>query len=334
MRKACQKLAGTVAVGLALACMAPLPASAQTKLSIVTFAGATNLPIWIAIDQGFFSKEGLEVTQDITRGSVAEMEGLMSGKYQFGSSALDNIIANAEGLADKKIEGFDLVGITGVHSGMNRVVTRPEVHSYAGIKGKAIATDALNSGYGLVLIEILAMNGLKLGQDYTALPVGSGPNRLKAMMEGKAVAAALSAPDDIEAEKAGFNILGDTTEIIGAYQGSALVVRRAYAQAHEPQVLAFIRAVVAATDHVFADKADAIAEMRRHIKGMSDADLETIYAQMVGSKGGLNRGARMNIDGVNMLLTLRNDLAGSTKKLTDPYQYVDLSYYEKATGGK
>src|SRR5215471_352607 len=83
-------------------------AAAQTKLTVVTFAGATNLPIWVAIDKGFFAREGLDVTQEITRGSVAEMEALMSGKYQFGSSALDNIIANAEGSADKPIDGFDL----------------------------------------------------------------------------------------------------------------------------------------------------------------------------------------------------------------------------------
>ncbi len=309
------------------------PACAQTKLTIVTFAGATNLPIWMAIDKGFFAKEGLDVTQEITRSSVAEVQGLMSGKYQFGSSALDNIVANTEGSGDKQIEGFDLVGITGVHSGMNRVVTRPEIKTYADIKGKAIAVDALNSGYGLVLIRILALNGLKLDQDYTALPVGSGPNRLNAMKDGKAVAAALSAPDDTEAKKLGFNILGDTTEILGAYQGSAIVVRRAYAKAHEPEVLAFIRAIVAATDSVFADKEGALAELKQHIKGMSDADLNEIYTQMVASKGGLNRRAKMNMDGVKMLLTLRNDLANSSKTLTDPSKYVDLSYYQKAVGG-
>lgn len=331
-RQICLKLVRLAAIGL-LASLAQ-GASAQTKLNLVTFAGATNLPIWVALDKGFFAKEGLDVTQEITRGSVAEIQGLMSGKYQFGSSALDNIVADTEGEGDKPISGFDLVGIMGVHSGMNKVVTRPEIHSYADIKGKTIATDALTSGYGLVLIKILAMNGLKLGQDYMALPVGSGPNRLNAMKEGKAVAAALSAPDDIEAKKLGFNILGDTTEIIGAYQGSAFVVRRAYAKEHEAEVLAFIRAIVAATDSVFADKASAIAGMKQHIKGMSDADLEEIYAQMVGSKGGLNRGARMNMDGVKMLLTLRNDLGGSAKKLTDPDKYVDLSYYAKATGGK
>jgi ABC-type nitrate/sulfonate/bicarbonate transport system substrate-binding protein len=326
------RITGCAAVGLALALAAP--AAAQTKLTIVTFAGATNLPIWVAIDKGFFAKEGLDVTQEITRGSVAEIQGLMSGKYQFGSSALDNLIGNAEGIGDTKIEGFDLVGIAGVHSGMNKVVTRPEIKTYADIKGKTIATDALTSGYGLVLIRVLAMKGLKLNQDYTAAPVGSGPNRLDAMKEDKAVAAALSAPEDLEAKKLGFNILDDTTELIGAYQGSAIVVRRAYAKSHEAEVLAFLRAIVAATDYVFSDKAGAIAEMKQHIKGMSDDELESIYQSMVASKGGLNRGAKMNMDGVKMLLTLRNDLSGSDKKLTDPFKYVDLSYYEKATGGK
>jgi ABC-type nitrate/sulfonate/bicarbonate transport system substrate-binding protein len=320
------------ALGLGLAAAAP--AAAQTKLTVITFAGATNLPIWTAIDQGFFGKEGLDVAQEITRGSVASTQGLMSGKYQFGSSALDNIIANAEGTGDVKIEGFDLAGIAGVHSGMNKVVTRPEIKTYDDIRGKAIAVDALTSGYGLVLIKILAMKGLKLNQDYTALPVGSGPNRLNAMKDGKAVAAALSAPDDVEAKKLGFNILDDTTALIGSYQGSAIVVRRSYAKAHEDEVLAFLRGIVAATNSVFSDKAAALAEMKAHIKGMSDSELEAIYTQMTTSKGGLNRGAKMNMDGVRMLLTLRNDLSGSDKKLTDPSKYVDLSYYEKATGGK
>jgi hypothetical protein len=55
---------------------------------------------------------------------------------------------------------------------------------------------------------------------------------------------------------------------------------------------------------------------------------------MVTSKGGLNRGARINMEGVKMLLTLRNGSAGATRQLTDPAKYVDLSYYDKAAAGK
>jgi ABC-type nitrate/sulfonate/bicarbonate transport system substrate-binding protein len=317
-----------------LAVTSVIPASAQMKVSVVTFTGSTNLPIWVAIDKGFFAKEGLDVTHEITRGSAAQMQGLMEGKYQFGSSALDNTIAYAEGQGDVKIDNFDLVAILGVQSGMQKIVTRPEIKSYGDIKGKAIASDALNSGYGLALIKILAINGMTLNKDYTAVAVGSTPNRIAAMKENKAVAAMISPPEHLALQKEGYNVLGDMTDVIGAYQGSAFVVRRSWAKEHEPEVLAFIRAQVAATDYVFADKAGALAVMKKNIKGMSDAELESAYTEMVTSKGGLNKGAKINADGVKMLLTLRNELSGSDKKLTDPSKYVDMSYYDKAMAKK
>jgi ABC-type nitrate/sulfonate/bicarbonate transport system substrate-binding protein len=320
------------AIGLALS--AVTPAAAQTKLTIVTFAGATNLPVWIAIDKGFFAKEGLDVTQEITRGSTPAMQGLMDGKYQFASSALDNTIAIVEGEGDVKFDNFDVVAILGVHSGMNKIMSRPETKGYADIKGHAIASDALNSGYGLVLVKILASKGLVLNKDYTAVAVGSTPNRIAAMKENKAVAAVISPPEHMKLMKEGYNLLGDATEAIGAYQGSAFIVRRSWAKAHEKETLAFIRAQVAATDYAFANKAGALEVMKKNIKGLSDAELESAYTEMVTSKGGLNRGAKINMDGVKMLLTLRNEVAPAGKQLTDPNKYVDLSYYEKATGGK
>ncbi len=325
-------IAGLLAIGLAA--MTPFsPAMAQTKLSIVTFSGATNLPVWVALEKGFFTKEGLEVSHEVTRGSEGVMRGIMTGKYQFGSAALDNTIAYAEGQGDVKIDNFDLVAIMGVHSGMSRIVSRPEIKSLKDIKGHTVAVDAANSGYGLVMYKILEMNGVKR-EDYKVFAAGSGRDRMAAMKDGKAVAAAVSPPEDTLAKKDGFNVLADATEIIGAYQGSAYVVRRAWAKEHEKEVLAFIRALVAASDYVFNNKADALAVMKTRIKGISDEEAETIYAAMTTGKGGLNRGAKVNIDGVKMLLDLRNQYSGSTTKLNDPYKYIDLSYYEKATGGK
>lgn len=310
------------------------PAAAQSKLTIVTFAGATNLPVWIARDKGFFAKEGLDVTQEITRGSTPAMKGLMEGKYQFASSALDNTIAIKEGQGDVKFDNFDVVAILGVHSGMNKIMSTPATKTYADIKGKAIASDALHSGYGLVLIKILADKGLVLGKDYTALAVGSTPNRIAAMKDGRAVAGVISPPEHFKLLKEGFNLLGDATEAIGAYQGSAFIARQSWMKAHEKETLAFIRAQVAATDYVFADKAGSLAVMKAHIKGLSDSEIEAAYTEMVTSKGGLNKGARINMEGVKMLLTLRNDLSGSSKKLTDASKYIDTSWYEKAMAKK
>jgi ABC-type nitrate/sulfonate/bicarbonate transport system substrate-binding protein len=309
------------------------PAQAQTKVNIVTFAGATNLPLWVAQDRGLFAKEGLEVAHDITRGSTPAMRALMDGKYQFASSALDNTIAISEGLGDVKFDNFDVAAILGVHSGMNKIVGRPEIKSYADIKGKAIASDALTSGYGLVLVKILAAHGLVPNKDFTALAVGSTPNRIAAMREGKAAAGVIAPPSHFGLLKDGYHLLADVTEAIGAYQGSAFVVRRSWAKANEAAVVAFLRAQIAATDYVFADKAGSLAIMRKHVKNVSDTDLEATYNEMVTSKGGLNRRGAMNMAGVRVLLDLRNELSGSGRNLTDPDKYVDLSYYQKAIGG-
>jgi ABC-type nitrate/sulfonate/bicarbonate transport system substrate-binding protein len=314
----------------ALACALATPASAQTKLTLVTFAGASNLPVWIALDKGLFAREGLDVTQEITRGSTPAIQGLMSGRYQIAASAMDNTIAVSEGQGDVEFDNYDVISIYGIHSGMNKIVTRPEIKSYADIKGKAVAADALTSGYGLMLFKIIALNGLVLNKDYTALAVGSGPNRLAAMKEGKAVAAAVSAPEDLEAKRLGFNIVADAVEQIGAYQGSVFMVKQSWAKEHEKEVLGFIRAEIAATDYAFADKAGAMAVLKNHMKQLCDDDLAYVYNELVNSKGGLNRAGRMNMDGVKMLLTLRNELSGAERKLTDPEKYVDLTYYQKA----
>src|SRR5262249_4595843 len=214
--KKLSRMLAFAAIAWVLGCIQP--AGAQTKVTVVVFSGATNLPFWVAMDKGFFAKEGLVVMQEITRGSTPAMQGLMSGQYHFASTALDNTIAIVEGEGDVKFDNFDAVTILGVHSGMNKIVSRPEIKNYADIKGKVIDSDALNSGYGFVLAKILAMNGLTRDRDYTALSVGSTQNRIAALKEGKAVAAMISPPEHVALQKEGYHVLGDATESIGAYQ--------------------------------------------------------------------------------------------------------------------
>lgn len=69
---------------------------------------------------------------------------------------------------------------------------------------------------------------------------------------------------------------------------------------------------------VFSDKAGAIAVMRQHINGMNEEDAATVNWELVGGGGGLDRGAKMNMDGVKMLLSLCNQFGTPKKTLDDP----------------
>src|SRR6266508_1644128 len=307
-------------------------AMAQTEVKMIGFGGASNLPAWVAVDKGFFEKEGLKVTLDRTPGSKEQMQDIMSGKYQFASTAFDNVVAYTEGEGSDKFPNYDVVVIMGVHSGMTSVIARPEIKTYADLKGKVAAVDSPTSGYATVLYQILKDKaGLEKDKDYKTNSVGSTGARVKALKENSSQVAMISAPDEVQLQHEGYTNLGDAAEAIGAFQGSTYVVRKSYAKDHEKEVLAFIRAVVAATDYVFNDKAGAIEVLKKRVKDLSDKDADAIY-QRLTSGGGLNRRAAVNTKGVENVLKLRRVYGGGSQRQESPSKYIDLSYYEKVVG--
>jgi ABC-type nitrate/sulfonate/bicarbonate transport system substrate-binding protein len=306
--------------------------AALTTLDMITFGGASNLPLWLAQERGLFAREGLEIVLAATKGSIPQMQNMMAGKYQLAATSIDNVMAYAEGQGDVPIDTFDLFAFAGVHSGLNSVVARPEITDYRDIQGKTVAVDALGTGYAFLLFRILADHGLVLGRDYRAISVGGGPERLDALRKGDAVAAVMAAPSNIEARNQGYRILADDAAVaVGSYQGSIYAARRSWAPAHEREILAFIRAVAAAHELVRSDRAGALDCLKRHLKTLSAADIGEVYAGLAG-KGGLNRRAELNIAGIRTTMALRSDYAQPQKRLTDPMKYVDLAYHQKALG--
>jgi ABC-type nitrate/sulfonate/bicarbonate transport system substrate-binding protein len=296
---------------------------------MVGFGGGTNLPVWLAIDRGLFEKQGLKVTLDRTPNSKEQIANLMAGKYQFATTAFDNIVAYTEGQGSAKYENFDLVAILGVHSGLNSVVTAASVKTWNDIKGKIVAVDAPTSGYATVLYQILQDKGIVRERDYKVISVGGTGARVKALKEGTAQMAIISSPDDVQLRNAGFNILADAAVEVGEYQGSTYAVRRSYAKANENTVLAFIRSIRNAHDVVFKDKTTSIAILKSHIKGLSDVQIDDMYVRMTGP-GGLNRGATINTKGVETVLRLRSVYGAAKGPVPPASKYIDMSYAKKA----
>jgi ABC-type nitrate/sulfonate/bicarbonate transport system substrate-binding protein len=324
-----------VAGALGLVLLSLVPASAQTRIAMTGFGFVSNLPIWVAQDRGLFKKEGLDVTIDQTQGSIAQIRDMMAGKYQIAMTSIDNIIAYTEGQSDtdQKIDGFDMVAFAGLHSGLNSVVARPEIKTFADIRGKTVVVDALTTGYAFLLFRILSEHGLRPRQDYQVIGIGGGAGRRQAMREGRAVVAVMSSPEDVKARQEGYNILATPADALaGGYQGSTYAVRRAWANDHEKELVGLIRAVAAAHESIYADHEGAIATLKTRLKDLSDADARATFGSLVAGKGGLNRNAEINIAGIKTVLSIRNEFATPKKNLDNPDKYVDLTYYRKAMG--
>jgi ABC-type nitrate/sulfonate/bicarbonate transport system substrate-binding protein len=194
---------GVVAVALSVGAQAG-------EIRLLSFGGATNLPIWMAQEKGFMEKEGVKLTFATTSGSVEQIRDFYAGKYDVISTAFDNIVAYAEGQSDIPLPGpFDMFAFMGGHGGMNTLMVRPEIKGYADIKGKTVAVDALKSGYGIVLYQILKdRGGLEYDRDYKAISVGNTDKRIEAMRGEKAVAAIIGSPQDMAVEREGYRWSG------------------------------------------------------------------------------------------------------------------------------
>ncbi len=302
-------------------------AQALTEIKMITFGSASNLPIWIAQDKGLFEKEGLKVERVTTRGSTQQFQDLMAGKFQFASTAFDNIVAYAEGKGATKFENFDIVGILGVHSGMNTVVSAPALKNWTDIRGKTISVDAVGSGYATVLYQILENKGVKRSE-FNIVAVGSTQERMKTLRDGRAQMAVISSPEDIFLQRDGFNILGDAASEIGDYQGSAYAVRRSYAHQNPQIVIAFARAIMNAHNMLRADDKLALEVLRARVKDMPEKDAIALVARMRGPHG-FFPDAALSKKGIENVFKLRSTYTGEPP-LTNLDRYVDFSWAEKA----
>lgn len=256
----------------------------------------------------------------------------MSGKYDLGTTAYDNVVAYQEGQGETELTTQpDLFAFMGGYSGSLRFVTQPDIKTYAALKGKTVGVDAATTGFAFILYKLAALNGLAMS-DYNVERLGGTPARVQALMEGKIAGTMITSPSEILPESKGYTRLGDTTTTFGPYQASVGVARRAWAQKNPEQLLAFVRAYVAAMDWLQnpANKDEAISIYTKHIPAAPRPAAQKAYDIMFAEKEGFQKKAKIDLEGCRTVLKLRSEFAKPQKTLADPLKYIDESYYARA----
>jgi len=305
------------------------PARAEnTKLTIMVFQGLQNLPLYAAETKGFFAKRGLEVDIKIAPNSGELRQGLADGRYQIVHSAVDNALAMAE------VAKVDIGVVIGGDNSWNRLVVQPEITSYADLRGKTVAVDAVDTAYAFQLYEMLAQNGLKKG-DYVVKPVGATFRRVEAVIQDKTLAATmLNPPFSINAERAGLKEMAIAVKAIGPYQGSAGFVLRSWGKANEDLLVRYLQAYIEGVRWVLdrQNESEAVGFLMKRLRLPENIATQT-YAIATDPAEGMARDARIDLEGFRNVLKLRAIHGGQGGDPPPAEKYIDLSYYQKALAG-
>jgi ABC-type nitrate/sulfonate/bicarbonate transport system substrate-binding protein len=299
------------------------PARAETKLTVIVFPGAQNLPMFSAQAKGFFTKRDLAVDLKFTPNSDELRNGLAEGRYHIAHSAVDNAFA----MKDKA--NVDIAVVLGGDDSFNRLVVQPEINSLADIKGKTVAVDAVNTAYAFQLYEMLRQKGLNKG-DYEVKPVGGTAQRLEALTKDKTYAAAMmNPPFSIRAEKAGLKVIDTAAAALGAYQGSSAFVLRTWGAANSDALVKYVQAYIEGLRWMLdaKNKTEAVALLVERLKLPEDVAAQAYDATLKG----FQKDGALDMEGVRNVLKLRAQFEGGTPAA--PEKYLDLTYYQKALAG-
>ena len=130
-------------------------------INAIVFPGGFNLPLWVAEKQGFFAKRALDVRLHPTQNSMEQLTGLIDGKWDIAFTGFDNVVAYQEGQGEAAASSEpDLFVFMGGDDAFLRLVVQPAIHTYADLKGKTLAVDAMTTGFAFVLRKMLALNGI------------------------------------------------------------------------------------------------------------------------------------------------------------------------------
>ena len=182
--------------GAALAMTLGATTAAAQDLEQITFvqpspSAINSFPVFVAIGEGYFAEEGLEVAVEAVNGSAAVLQALSAGQAHFGRPGPAPVLG-------ARSRGVDAVFIYNVAARTNFGVVVAEDSDYQAIedlKGTTIGTGTADGAEVGFARNVLTGAGMVEGTDYTFLTVGDGGPATAAFTRGDIAAYSASVAD-------------------------------------------------------------------------------------------------------------------------------------------
>ena len=236
--------------------------------------------VYVAQDQGFFRKHGLDLTLVQVRNGAVGITALSSGESQvhWGSVSAANIGAIAE--------GADLVFIAGfINKLTGTFVVNPKIKTPADLKGKSIGVNGLSGGAWIFAMLTLDYWGLvperdniqfrALG-DQAVIAQGLAAGAVDAAFLGYTFGKALAAK--------GFRVLADVEKLPIPYQGSGIMARRSFTVSSPVLIENVLRALLDSLGFIRepANKSQVLKSLAKGLRLKHAEEAEEGYQTMLG----------------------------------------------------
>ncbi|MCV3272290.1 ABC transporter substrate-binding protein [Roseobacter sinensis] len=218
-----------------------------------------SFPVFVAIGEGFFEEEGLNVTVEAINGSGAVLQALSAGQAHFGRPGPGPLIA-------ARSRGVDAVHIYNVAARSNFGIAVQEDSEYQAIedlRGKVIGTGTADGAEVGFARNVLTGAGMTEGEDFQFLTVGDGGPATAAFLNGEIDAYSASTADTAILNQRGMKVRDITPAEFGRFFGNGIATMA--------ETIENDRALVEGWSRAFA---------RGHAFALNDANREAVLGHL------------------------------------------------------
>ncbi|HVO93764.1 MAG TPA: ABC transporter substrate-binding protein [Terriglobales bacterium] len=245
----------------------------------VTFRNARLVPLWIADEEGYFKKQGLDVKQVNISGGTQGAQMMVSGGVDVSyDDPITCIVSTAGGVPVNVIVG-------GTQSLAYLIVGGPGVKTIADVKGKRVGS----SGLGLSASRLALLVGLRrFGIDAdkgqaTIVAAGQEPERIAGLSTGAIAATVISPEYRTKLEQLGVNMLADLRTLNIPWETSSVITTAKNVQTKRDMLDRVVRAILQAHAYILnpANRTRVIELMTTQLALKSPQDAAAVYEDLV-----------------------------------------------------
>jgi len=303
-----------------------------TPVKLVVFPGAFNWPVWVAEERGLFASNGISVDIIGIPGSVAQWTELSEGSADVAITLMDNVVAYREGQGEAPVTVPDAIAVMALDARlMPALMVRPDVTSYAALRGQTLSVDAVATGLALILFALLEHGGLD-NNDYKVVRTGGVLQRYAGLKRHEFAGALFNTPFSSELEELGFRRLDSAESVMSRYQGHVVAVRKSWANTNHAALVGFLRALCDAVEWLYQDnnRAAAFDIFKKFMPVAGETAARVAYSVLFDPEKGFSRMGTVDREGIAAVLALRARFGTPKKPLGSPDVYFDPHYLKEA----
>ncbi len=225
------------------------------------------LPLWVAKDAGFFTKQGVDVELVHVGSSPIAMAAFLAGEIDIlgggGSSG-----PNAYLRGQRDLAFFVSMNNKFVFS----IYGPPTMANLSAVRGKRIGVTRFGGTMDFATRHFLRLSGLDPARDVAMVQVGRVQDILSAMAAGSVDVGTMAFPYDIKARESGYRELADLAQSGARYASSSFLGKRQFLAQQKPRIESFVRGLIEAIHFIRTRRDEGIKILARYTR-MSDMNI-------------------------------------------------------------